>query len=148
MKRPGARYGTRGRVPTYIGGASPIGTCMYENGNTYGKGKASLTVGCTPHRQINGGKRIRQRSVWVAHRVIIILLALFSPSTHSLHTPSTLQFDVRVDVVAGAHGCCCSEVVVGWCMGLLSSTSLPWLGPHMGIDQGAQRRQWMAARWW
>ena len=43
MKRPGARYGTRGRVPTYIGGASPIGTCMYRNGNTYGKGKASLT---------------------------------------------------------------------------------------------------------
>ena len=43
MKRPGARYGTRGRVPTYIGGASPIGTCMYGNGNTYGKGKASLT---------------------------------------------------------------------------------------------------------
>jgi hypothetical protein len=26
-----------------IGGASPIGTCMYGNGNTYGKGKASLT---------------------------------------------------------------------------------------------------------
>ena len=44
MKRPGARYGTRGRVPTYIGGASPIGTCMYGNGNTYGKGKASLTL--------------------------------------------------------------------------------------------------------
>ena len=44
MKKPGARYGTRGRVPTYIGGASPIGTCMYGNGNTYGKGKASLTA--------------------------------------------------------------------------------------------------------
>ena len=26
MTRPGARYGTGGRVPTYIGGASPIGT--------------------------------------------------------------------------------------------------------------------------
>ena len=105
-------------------------------------------VGCTPHCQINGGKRTRQRSMWVARRVIIILLALFSPSTHAPHTPSTLQFIIQVDVVAGAHGCCCSEVVVGWCMGLLSSTSLPWLGPHMGIDQGARQRQWVAAQWW
>ena len=105
-------------------------------------------VGCTPRRQINGGKRTRQHGVWVARCVIIILLALFSPSTHSPHTPSTLQFVVWVDVVAGAHGCCCSEVVVGWCMGLLSSTSLPWLGPHMGVDQGAQQRQWVATQWW
>jgi len=40
---PGKRYGTRGRVLTYIGGASPIGTCTYGNGNTYRKGKLSLT---------------------------------------------------------------------------------------------------------
>ena len=34
------------RVSTdlYIGGVSPIGTCMYGNGNTYGKGKAISNI--------------------------------------------------------------------------------------------------------
>ena len=45
MESPGKKYGTRGRVLTYIDTASPIGMCMYGNGNTYEKGNASLTIG-------------------------------------------------------------------------------------------------------
>jgi hypothetical protein len=95
-------------------------------------------------------KKNRRHGMWVAHRVVVILPVSFSPST-SPHTPSILPTRCRY-LPCGCwgrqHGCRCREVVVGWCMGLLRSTSLPWVGPHMGIGQGARRRQWVAARWW
>ena len=93
-------------------------------------------VGCTPHHHHPSGH--------------LFPFYPCSPSTHS-HTPSTLLSRCRCfhgGWRGRQHWCCCREVVGGWCLGLLRLTRLPWVGLHMGIDQGAWQWQWMVVQWW
>jgi len=113
-----------------------------------------------------GEKKATTRQ-WVARRVVVeegegredTACGLHAASSSSLPPfallptlltslqPSQLAVIV-FHVVAGVGNMGAEEVVVGWCMGLWMSTSLPWVGPHMGINQGARWQQWVAAQWW
>ena len=64
--------------------------------------------------------------------------------------PSQLVIVMR-RVCWGCWWWCCrrKEGMVGvGIQAFLWSLSLPWVGPDVGICQGAQWRQWVAAQWW